>query len=354
MSKRIVLAAGGTGGHLFPAQSVGAALSERGDEVFYVTDHRCEHFFHDTQPACVLKIRRNLGVMGFLRFLSFFVKETYKCIQLLRHLKPNLVVGFGSYVSIPPVLAAQILRIPTVLHEQNAELGKANWLLSWGARQIGCSFEKTVNGSSSKIIWTGNPLRQAFLNSKPYEKLPEIPLQIVIVGGSQGSRIFSEIVPKAVMQLDLDLQEKIVIYQHVRPEDVDHVHNIYKEFKGKVIIKDFFHNLAELYDNAHLVISRSGASTVSELCTMGRPAILVPLDASLYGDQSGNADYLADHHACIVIPEYEFTVRNLKNKLESVLCNRRQRLDMAKNIHQLAVPSATQKLIAVMDQHMLP
>jgi UDP-N-acetylglucosamine--N-acetylmuramyl-(pentapeptide) pyrophosphoryl-undecaprenol N-acetylglucosamine transferase len=251
---------------------------------------------------------------------------------------------------VPPVLAAQILKIPTVLHEQNAVLGRANRYLSRFANRVACSFEKTAVASSGNVVWTGNPLRSTFFHSVPYESLPQNPFNIVVVGGSQGSRIFSEVIPKAIMQLSAEQQTNLVIHQHVRPEDADNVRKIYDEFKGQVIIKDFFHNISELYDKAHLIIARSGASTVSELCIMGRPAILVPYGSSLEGDQLYNASYLADRQACIMMREYEFTTRNLKKVLDDLLSDPLFLNKLAENIRHLAVPDAIQRLLFEVDQ----
>ncbi len=349
--KRIVLATGGTGGHVFPAQSVGAALMQRGDQVFYITDHRGSRFFHEEdQPLHVMHIRRLPGILGTMRFAYTLGHEIFQCYLILRHLKPNLVMGFGSYASVAPIVAAQLLKIPTILHEQNAVLGRANRYLSKFASRVACSFEKTAVASSGNVVWTGNPLRSSFFHSAPYESLPKAPFTIVVVGGSQGSRIFSEVIPKAVMQLPEELQANLIIHQHVRPEDNDNVKKIYEEFKGQVIIKDFFHNISELYNQAHLVISRSGASTVSELCIMGRPSILVPYGASLDGDQLYNASYLADRQACIMMREYEFTARNLKKVLDDLIADPLLLAKLAKNIRHLAVPDAIKRLLFEMDQ----
>lgn len=349
--KRIVLATGGTGGHVFPAQSVGTALMQRGDQVFYITDHRGSRFFHEEdQPIHIMHIRRMSGILGSMRFAYALGHEIWQCYWVLRYLKPQVVMGFGSYASIPPIVAAQILKIPTVLHEQNAVLGRANRCLSKFADRVACSFEKTAVASSGNVVWTGNPLRSSFFHSAPYESLPRAPFNIVVVGGSQGSRIFSEVIPKAIMQLSAEQQTTLVIHQHVRPEDTDNVKKIYDEFKGQIIIKDFFHNISELYDHAHLIIARSGASTVSELCIVGRPSILVPYGASLEGDQLYNASYLADRQACIMMREYEFTTRNLKRILDDLLSDSALLQKLATNIRHLAVPDAIERLLFEMDQ----
>lgn len=349
--KRIVLAAGGTGGHVFPAQSIGAALMQRGDQVYFITDHRGSRFFHEEdQPLHIMHIRRMGGALGTMRFAYTLAHEIWQCYWILRRLKPDVVMGFGSYASVAPIIAALILKIPTVLHEQNAVLGRANRYLSKFANRVACSFEKTAVASSSNVVWTGNPLRSSFFHSVLYESLPPLPFNIVVVGGSQGSRMFSEVIPKTIMQLSDEQQAKLVIYQHARPEDTDNVKKIYDEFKGKVIIKDFFHNISELYNQAHLVIARSGASTVSELCIMGRPSILVPYGASLEGDQLYNASYLADRQACIMMREYEFTPRNLKKVLDDLLSDPSLLKKLATNIKHLAVPDATQRLLFEMDQ----
>jgi UDP-N-acetylglucosamine--N-acetylmuramyl-(pentapeptide) pyrophosphoryl-undecaprenol N-acetylglucosamine transferase len=348
--KRVILAAGGTGGHVFPAQSVGAALIQRGDQVFYITDHRGSRFFRDEDPPLhVMRIRRIGGILGALRFLYGLAHEVWQCYWILRRLKPDVVMGFGSYASVPPIVAALILRIPTVLHEQNAVLGRANRYLSKFANRVACSFEKTAVASCGNVIWTGNPLRLSFFHSTPYQSLPSSPFNIVVIGGSQGSRIFSEVIPKTIMLLSEAQQANLIIHQHVRPEDADNVRKIYEEFKGQVIIKDFFHNIAELYNQAHLIIARSGASTVSELCTVGRPAILVPYGASLEGDQLYNASYLADRQACIMMREYEFTPRNLKKVLDDLLSDPSLLQKLATNIHHLAIPDAIDRLLFEMD-----
>lgn len=353
--KRIVLAAGGTGGHVFPAQSIGVALMTRGDRVFFITDRRGGRFFHDEiQPLHIMSVRREGGFFGTIRFAYALASEIWRCYWILQRLKPHVVVGFGSYSSVPSVVAARLLRIPTVLHEQNAVLGRANRYLARFVNCVTCSFEKTAVASSGNIVLTGNPLRTTFINSVPYESLPQSPFSIVIIGGSQGSRIFSQVVPKAIMQLSEGQQANLIVYQHARPEDAETVRKIYEEFKGQLIIKDFFHNLSELYDRANLVIARSGASTVSELCSMGRPAILVPYGASLDGDQQHNANYLADRQACIMIREYEFTTRTLKKLLEDLLSDYTLLLQLATNIKKLSVPDAIQRLLFELDRQIDP
>ncbi|MFD0938276.1 glycosyltransferase, partial [Methylobacterium trifolii] len=230
--------------------------------------------------------------------------------------------GFGGYPTVPPVLAGQLLRVPTILHEQNAVMGRANAFLARGARTIATGF-KTVRGIPDKAgaprIHTGNPLRPAVIEAAgtAYPALgPEDSLRLLVFGGSQGAKVMGEVVPRAIAQLPADLRARLHLVQQVRPEDLTAVQNDYLAMGlAGIEAAPFFKDLPARMAMSHLVVARSGASTVSELAAIGRPSILVPLPGALDQDQAANAATLAAIGAALALPQAQFTPDRLTAEL---------------------------------------
>ncbi len=343
-----ILASGGTGGHLFPALSLCEKLKQYGRRVFLITDQRSKNFnnLQNFDQVYVRTMSHRAPVIGRgILYLSLLWQTLY-CYWLYRKIQPTLVVGFGGYPSIPPVLAAQLRGIPTIIHEQNALLGKANRFLAKRAYRVATSFQ-----SSEKTLlhttFTGNPIRAeiAALNAQPYIK-PETnqPFHILVTGGSQGARIFSDVVPQALIRLPLDLQRRLSIVQQCRPEFMARTKVTYRQSFLDVHLTSFITDIAAEYQKAHLVIARSGASTVAELAATKKPSILVPYAASLEADQMNNSEPLRKAGAAWVFKEDDFTPEALASLLENLMKNPDLLVNTSRNIEKFSKLDATQAL----------
>jgi UDP-N-acetylglucosamine--N-acetylmuramyl-(pentapeptide) pyrophosphoryl-undecaprenol N-acetylglucosamine transferase len=317
----IVLAAGGTGGHLFPAQALAEVLVQRGYVIHLMSDERVSQYasrfpalqIHEI-PASSLTPGRPWRLPGQLARLG---RGYRKARAILVRLGPKAVVGFGGYPSVPPFLAAARLGCPVGLHEQNAVMGRANRFLAGRARLIASSFPEIANLSQrhrAKLVVTGNPVRQAVLDvaQTPYAApAADEVMRLVVFGGSQGARVFSDIMPAVVGELSGAVRRKLEIVQQCRPEDLDAVQAAYRELGVKVELQPFFADMPQHIAKAHLVICRSGASTIAELTVIGRPAVLVPLPSAIDNDQLRNAEAFAAAGAGWVMRQGEFAASDL-------------------------------------------
>jgi UDP-N-acetylglucosamine--N-acetylmuramyl-(pentapeptide) pyrophosphoryl-undecaprenol N-acetylglucosamine transferase len=291
-----VLMAGGTGGHLFPAMSLAQELRRRGHIIHLMTDHRVAAY-GDTFPASETHIVPS--ATPSVRDPVQFVLAGFKILWgigvargKLRAVNPDAVVGFGGYPVFPPFLAASFARVPGLLHEQNAVMGRANRALARYARVIALSFEKTAKAEAfaAKSLWIGNPVRDRVraVADTPYPGIGG-NFHVTVFGGSQGARAFADIVPPAIAELAPELRSRLRITQQCRAEDLDRVAEAYRLAKVNVELAAFFDDLPERIAQSHLVIARSGASTIAELTVIGRPAILIPLPGAIDADQRNNA-----------------------------------------------------------------
>jgi UDP-N-acetylglucosamine--N-acetylmuramyl-(pentapeptide) pyrophosphoryl-undecaprenol N-acetylglucosamine transferase len=313
-SPLVIVAAGGTGGHLFPAEALAVALSRRGVTVDLVTDERASRYGefpgHATHivPSATFAGRNPFHIAAVT---SKLCRGTLAALLLLRRLHPAAVVGFGGYPTIPPLLAAVLAGIPTVVHEQNGVLGRANRLLARRVQAIATGFRGLLADDprlAAKVTHTGNPIRPAVVEASgvPYPD-PHGPLRILVFGGSQGARVMSDVVPPAIELVPVAVRARLSITQQARDEDIERVRSAYKYFGVAAEIEPFFRDLPARIAASHLVISRSGASTVAELAAIGRPAILVPLPHALDHDQRANAGMLGQAGGAIVIEQTHFT-----------------------------------------------
>ena len=316
MSDTILLAAGGTGGHLFPAESLASVLTARGYRVELVTDDRALTYGGQFPASAIHTLSSATPTGGLLvskaRAVLMLAKGTVEAVALLRRVRPVCVVGFGGYPTVPPMVAARILRIPSILHEQNAVIGRANRFLASGVDAIGTGFA-SLSGAGTSLVakakHTGNPVRPAVLAAAttPYPDFADDRLRILVTGGSQGARIMSDVVPAAIAMLPKDVQARLVVVQQARGEDLARVREAYGALGIAAEIEPFFKDLPARIAAAHLVIARSGASTVSELAAIGRPCILVPFPFALDQDQAANAAQLKASDAAEVVPQAEFS-----------------------------------------------
>jgi len=324
----VLLAAGGTGGHLFAAEALAEALSRRGIAVALATDDRAERY-GKTFPARDIHVIASATVRGrnplsLARTAAMLGIGTMQGLRLLMRMRPGAVVGFGGYPTIPPVLAATLRKIPTVIHEQNAVMGRANRFLAPRVDAIATSFAGVLDREgklNAKATRTGNPVRPAVIAAAamPYAA-PETtgPIRLVVFGGSQGARIMADIVPPAVERLARDLQARLAVVQQAREEDLARVTDIYARAKVAADVAPFFADLPARIASSHIVVARSGASTVAELAAIGRPAILVPLPHALDQDQSANAGVLERAGGAMRLRQDDFTPDRLAGEITAL------------------------------------
>ncbi len=320
-----LITAGGTGGHLFAAEALAAALKDRGFDIDLATDSRAADYAGNF-PARQVHVLPSDTVRGgnpfsLLKTGLVLGYGTLRAVFLLIKIKPAVVAGFGGYPTVPPIIAAWLLRIPRVIHEQNAVMGRANRLLAPVATKIGTGYPNVLSADpklAEKAVHVGNPVRAAVKEAAntPYEAPSNNgPLLLLVFGGSQGARIMSEIVPAAVERLSADIRSRVEIVQQCRAEDMPQCKAIYQRLNVKAETAPFFDDLPKRIANAHLVIARSGAGTVAELAVLGRPSILVPLPHALDQDQLANATALAASGGALLIRQDEFSAERLAREL---------------------------------------
>ena len=354
----VLVCAGGTGGHLFPAESLAHALKAKNVRVALATDARVDAIA-DTFPADEIVTVQSATPSGrsALRRASAMVtlgRGFGRAARQIRRLNPAVIVGFGGYPTVPPVLAGQMLRVPTILHEQNAVMGRANAFLARGARVIATGF-KDVRGVPGKAgarrVHTGNPIRPAVLAvaDTPFPPTDgDAPLHLLVFGGSQGARIMSEIVPPAIQKLPAALRARLHIVQQARQEDLAEVQSRYAAMGiAGIEAAPFFRDLPGRMAASHLIVSRSGASTVSELSAIGRPSILVPLPGSLDQDQAANAQTLAAIGAALNLPQTQFTPDRLAAELSDRFADPQKLTEAAAAAKSAGILDAAERLAAV-------
>ncbi|MCR4282543.1 MAG: undecaprenyldiphospho-muramoylpentapeptide beta-N-acetylglucosaminyltransferase [Bauldia sp.] len=320
----VLLVAGGTGGHLFPAEALAIALAERGWRVHLATDHRIDTYGHDF-PAEKVHFVSSATItrspVAAVKALVTLGSGFFEARRLLSRLKPAVVVGFGGYPTVPPVLAAALAGVPTIIHEQNAVLGRANRFLAPRVRRIATSFAE-VGGASAfrgRVVQTGNPVRpavrEAAATAYPVRAAGD-PFRLLVFGGSQGARFLSDLVPAAIASLAKDMPRRLRIVQQCRPEDIERVRRVYRSLGVDAELQPFFADLPKRIADAHLVVCRSGASTCAELAVIGRPAIMVPLPHALDQDQKANANVLAGAGGGWMMEQGSLTPQRLGAELE--------------------------------------
>jgi UDP-N-acetylglucosamine--N-acetylmuramyl-(pentapeptide) pyrophosphoryl-undecaprenol N-acetylglucosamine transferase len=324
----ILLAAGGTGGHLFPAEALGVELMRRGLRVRLATDARAlrySGFFSkdmiDVVPSATVRSRApwSLAHSGLVLAAGVAV-----ALKLMRKRKPAAVVGFGGYPTLPPLLAARLVGIPGIIHDANAVLGRANRFLSGRVDAIATSLPGVLDRDpalASKTTAVGTPMRPAILAAAAVKYVaPDTagPFRLLVVGGSQGARVMADIVPEAIERLEPSLSKRLVLTQQVRDEDMARVRAVYERLKIDTELAPFFADLPAKLASHHLIVSRSGAGTVAELAAIGRPSILVPLPGSIDQDQFANAGVLSQAGGGLRLPQSEFTSDRLASEISGL------------------------------------
>lgn len=325
----IVLAAGGTAGHVFPAEALGRELLGRGCRVALITDQRGSARGEFLAGADTYRIQAGglagKGIAARLHGGLELALGTWQARRLLARLKPAAAIGFGGYASVPTMVAASLGGLRTALHEQNAVLGRANRLLAGRVSRIATSFadcQAIPERSAGHVVHTGMPVRAAVLAMRERPYVPPIEdgtIHLMVVGGSQGARVFSDVVPAAIGLLPETLRRRLAIVQQCRPEDLEAATAAYRSGGIAAELKSFFDDIPERLAAAHLLIARSGASTVAETLAVGRPAILVPYPHAIDDHQSFNAHAIAEAGGGWLMPQDGFTAPALAARLESLL-----------------------------------
>jgi UDP-N-acetylglucosamine--N-acetylmuramyl-(pentapeptide) pyrophosphoryl-undecaprenol N-acetylglucosamine transferase len=352
----LVIAAGGTGGHMFPAQALAEVMLRRGWRVKLSTDARGARytggFPHSTEieqvasatfarGGIVAKALVPLRVLGGVMSMSW---------RMLRD-RPDVVVGFGGYPSIPALGAAWLLRRPRMIHEQNGVLGRVNALFATRVQCVACGTWPTTLPDGVEGVHVGNPVRLAVKDraGAAYITPGDYPMSILVIGGSQGARILSDVVPPAIASLPLETLQHLRVSHQARDEDGERVAAYYAEQGVNADVQPFFNDVPKRMTEAQLVISRSGASSVADISVIGRPSILVPYAAATGDHQTANARGLVDAGAAIRIPEGKLTVDSLAEQIVAVLQNPQGALHMSQAALSQSKPDAAQDLAALVE-----
>jgi len=327
----IAVTSGGTGGHMFPAVALSKALVRRGAKVLFFTDARAARYTDGVDGVHTIILPAGgiagKGIKGRLMGAARLGLGTLKARSMIKKAKPAVVIGFGGYASIPATMSAKWLGIPFAIHEQNAVLGRANRLVAGAAKRIATSFPTVTlidPDDQNKVIWTGNPVRAevaALANSTYDVPTEDGPIKLLITGGSQGARVLSEILPTALVNLPEGIRTRLVVTQQARDEDINAVRKTYDGSGIDVTLASFIDDIPERLRDCHLVIARSGASTVAELTAAGRPGLLVPLPHAIDDHQRFNAQQVEDAGGAWLMPQDRFSSEAVTDRLAKLLRN---------------------------------
>ena len=355
-SKTVVVAAGGTGGHLFPAEALARELETRGWTVVLATDARGAEYAQAFPAAERLALNaatfKTSDPIGAARGGLKIAQGVMQARKAFRRLNPAAVVGFGGYPSLPALLAAISQKRPTVIHEQNAVLGRVNRTLAKRVRAVACAFPTLAKAPKGlKVAVVGNPVRPDIraLYSHVYQA-PKDRIHLLVTGGSQGARLLSETVPLAVARLAQPIRQKLMVQQQTRPEALDAAREVYAQAGVEAEVAPFFRNMAARLGSAHLMIGRAGASTVCELAVAGLPSVLVPLKIAMDDHQRFNAKLLTDAGAADVVLEDDLDPDGLATLLQELLEHPDTLAAMAKAAHDAAAPDAARTLADLVEK----
>ena len=352
----LVIAAGGTGGHMFPAQALAEAMLARGWRVKLTTDARGARYtgaFPEAVQIVQLSsatFARGGAVAKLLAPLRIAGGVLAAAVAMLRD-RPAVVVGFGGYPSIPALAAAWLLRLPRMIHEQNGVLGRVNRVFARRVDAVACGTWPCDLPAGVEGHPTGNPVRAAVLDraGAGYIAPGDYPMSILVIGGSQGARILSDMVPPAIAALPMEVLRHVRVAHQARDEDGERVARFYYEHGISADVQPFFHDVPARMAEAQLVISRSGASSVADISVIGRPSILIPFAAAAGDHQSANARGLAQAGAAIVIPESQFSPEVLAEQIALVIGQPDGAEHMARAALSVGRPDATEALVALVE-----
>lgn len=350
----ILLTAGGTGGHVFPAEALARELLTRGYEVELVTDGRGSAFGGDLAAVAVHRISAaspGKGLWGKLKAGLLMGRGLMQANVMMRRLRPAALVGFGGYASVPAVMAAAGARVPVMIHEQNAVLGRANGMLAAGARVIATAFPDVARlgaGGAGKLARVGNPVRAAIAERRdaPYAApAADGPVNLFVMGGSQGAAVFADLIPAALALVPAELRGRIRLAQQARPEDATRARESLAVLGlADVVVESFFRDVPDRLAACQLAITRAGASTIAELTCIGRPAVLVPYPHAVDDHQTANARAVEQAGAGVVAPQAELTPERLGQLLFDLLTDPPRLAHMAAAAHAWGAADAAARL----------
>ncbi len=350
----MIIAAGGTGGHMFPAQALAEVMLAKGWRIRLATDARgarytggFPHSVEIVELASATFARGGLFRKALvpLRILG----GVFSAWRQMRRDRPAVVVGFGGYPSIPAIAAATLMRLPRMLHEQNGVLGRVNRLFARRVDLVACGTWPTETPDDAKAYYVGNPIRGAIREraGAGYIAPGEYPMELLVIGGSQGARVLSEVVPAAIAALPETLRGRIRVSHQSRPEDIESVTELYAAAGVSAEIQPFFRDVARRMSEAQLIISRAGASSVADISAIGRPSILIPFAAATGDHQTANARALVEANAAILMPEDLAQPQTLSEHIALVLENPESATHMAEAALAQGNPDAAQTLAKI-------
>ena len=352
----LLIAAGGTGGHMFPAQALTEAMLARGWRVKLTTDARGARytggFPHTTEIEEISSATLARGGLQAKAAAPFEIAGgVLKALLSLRRDRPEVVVGFGGYPTIPAMAAAFLLKLPRMIHEQNGVLGKVNALFASRVDVVACGTWPTALPEGVEGVHTGNPVRGAILERAEagYISPGDYPMELLVIGGSQGARILSDVVPPAIAPLPGHILRNIRVSHQAREEDGERVAAFYAEHGIGAEVRPFFADVPRRMTEAQLVISRAGASSVADLSVIGRPSILIPYAAATGDHQTANARGLVEAGGAIMVPESKATVASISEMIVSVLDNPDGAMQMARSAARFGKPEATALLVGMVE-----
>ncbi|WP_083099382.1 UDP-N-acetylglucosamine--N-acetylmuramyl-(pentapeptide) pyrophosphoryl-undecaprenol N-acetylglucosamine transferase [Pseudophaeobacter leonis] len=355
--KLLLMAAGGTGGHMFPAQALAEAMLRKGWRVKLSTDARGARytgaFPHSTEISEVSSATFARG--GLLAKAMVAPKIAAGVMSMawqMRRDRPDVVIGFGGFPSIPALGAATLLGLPRMIHEQNGVLGRVNQLFAKRVGTVACGTWPTELPEGVAGIHVGNPVRGAVPEraGAAFIAPGDYPMSILVMGGSQGARILSDVVPAAIAALPDTLRQYLRVSHQAREEDMARVTEFYDSQGIAADVQPFFHDVPARMSEAQLVISRAGASSIADISVIGRPSILVPLAAAIRDEQTANARGLVDANAAVLLPESKLDVATLSGQIAMILNNPQAALQMSLAALHVGVPDATDRLLALVEQ----
>ncbi len=358
MSKVCVVAAGGTGGHMFPAEALAREMAGRGWRVVLATDARGEQYAHafPAEQRLALDAATGRGPVGMAKAGVSILKGVIQARAALKRLDAAVAVGFGGYPSAPALLAALSQGRPTLIHEQNAVLGRTNRWLAPHVKLIASAFpelQRVPDALGARVRLVGNPVRpdiRAAAQRAYRAPVGDEPIHVLVTGGSQGSRILSETTPRALALLPEGLRRRLRVQQQARAENIDAARQIYLEAGIQAEVAPFFRDMARRLGEAHLVIGRSGASTCSELAVAALPSVLIPLKIATDDHQRFNAAGLIRAGAAEMMLEDEVTVQSLAAMLEPLLSDPSRLDTMSRAAASVALPDATAHLADLVEE----
>jgi UDP-N-acetylglucosamine--N-acetylmuramyl-(pentapeptide) pyrophosphoryl-undecaprenol N-acetylglucosamine transferase len=379
MLKKIFIVSGGTGGHIIPARCLANLLQQQNHQVLFFGDEKIHNYIKPNEAFETFVINCSQLKKSFFSLIKGFIKISFGIIKSLYFIikyRPDYIYAFGGYATFPMLIASVITNCKIILHEQNAHLGKVNRIFAKFATKIALSFEETSGIKpefKNKTFFTGNPIREEItkLHDKKYS-LPNFEepkiidnklgydillksdfypaeednkmFKILVIGGSGGAKIFSEILPKAFFNFSENIKENIQITQQCREELVESTFEQYRSFNINVIVDSFFEDMAQLIDDSHLIIARAGSSSIFEFCSANKPMIIIPFAKSADNHQQKNADFLAQKGAAIVIEEKEFTIQKINEIFNRLFTEKDILFKMSKNAGNIAIIDATSNL----------